>query len=79
MVLTAHTEQFAQSASQLESVKMHSWGLLSKTYLEEYTLSHSEKDQGKGSKVAEAAAHEKKEAKKAGKKRTWLSVWSPFF
>lgn len=63
MVLTAHTEQFAQSASQLESVKMHPWGLLSKTYLEEYTLSHSEKDQRKRSKVAEAAAHEKKEEK----------------
>lgn len=68
MVLTAHPEQFAQSASQPESVKMHPWGLHSKTYWEEYSLSHSEKVQGKGSKVAEAAAHEKKEVKKKQQK-----------
>lgn len=63
VVLNAHTEQFAQSASQLESVKMHPCGLLSKTYLEEYTLSHTEKDQGKSSNVSEAIADEEKESK----------------
>lgn len=63
VVLNAHTEQFAQSASQLESVKMYPCGLLSKTYLEEYTLSQTEKDQGKGSNVSEAIADEEKEKK----------------
>lgn len=60
MVLNAHTEQFAQSASQLESGKMHPCGLLSKTYLEEYILSHTEKDQGKRSDVSEPRADEEK-------------------
>lgn len=56
VVLNAHTEQFAQSASQVESVKMYPRGLLSETYLEEYTLSHTEKDQGKRRNVSEAIA-----------------------
>lgn len=63
VVLNAHSEQFTQSASQLESVKMHPRGLLSKTYLEEYTLSQTEKDQGKRSKVTKAMADEEEEKK----------------
>lgn len=62
VVLNAYTEQFAQSASQLESVKMHPCGLLSKTYLEEHTLSHTGKDQGKRTKMSEATASKGKQA-----------------
>lgn len=46
VALNAFTEQFAQSASRLESVKTHPCGLLSETYLEEHTVSHTGKDQG---------------------------------
>lgn len=63
VVLNAHTEQFAQSASQLESVKMHPCGLLSKTYLEEYTLSHTEKDQGKAAMCQRLQRRKKKKQK----------------
>lgn len=82
VILNTHTEQFTQSASQLESVKMLPCGLLSRSYLEEYTPSHTEKDQGKRSNVTEAIADEEEEKQEEQQEKGFVfhfSISSSFF
>lgn len=81
VVLNAHTEQFAQSASQLESVKMHPCGLLSKTCLEEYTLSHTRKRSGEKKQRVRGYSwgRERREAKGTIEIRICFSLSSAFF